>query len=756
MVHEEHDGLTELEALVAEGLELETADRETWLDTLSEHSAELGDEVRARLRLLGELGWSRASDPAEPRRLGRFVLVERIGLGGMGEVWRAEDGERTVAIKLVRPELLWFEGARRRFQREIQAVSALDHSGIVRVLEVGDADGVPWMALEWIDGLSLESLIELLRHRPPDSVTPAELLEPLVALAYVPGAPEASAPPPSERTYPEFVAGLLAHVAEALEHAHARGVIHRDVKPSNILVTARAHTWLADFGLAFSREGSRLTRTGSWLGSLPYASPEQVEGKGELDERADVYSLGATLYEALTLRTPFLGGSESSVRARVLAGDLPPVRHWNPGVPRSLELVCAKAMDRDPARRYAGAAELARDLRNVAEGRAVRARALPPWLRVARAARRRPRLTVVLLAAVVVVATLAAWGLRERHLNQQVRRMADTELMARLERDSLALLPIDARRLPLIEDWLARARDLLARSELHAAELEDLRAAALPHDDRQAVEDAAPARARLLELRLEVEGLGHFLETRSSREDLPLPLEAQRVQVAHEHWSEQLRDAPDDFLDEFLARIAGLRSFAAGHTVPSAAELDQLDAFEAAVREHEALLDQSAPTASPASSISGDTTSCWSSCDARTGSASSWTASPSCARSAGPSTRSAPTCARAGRARRRRSPPPRSTPDSSSSRRPPCFRWSRTRRAASGSSLSWAPVRLPSAASRTAPATPSARRPGSCSCSSRPGASRWDRRRVRPRGRRAACSPDTASSWPRSSSRSTS
>jgi len=592
MVHEEHDGLTELEALVAEGLELETADRETWLDTLSEHSAELGDEVRARLRLLGELGWSRASDPAEPRRLGRFVLVERIGLGGMGEVWRAEDGERTVAIKLVRPELLWFEGARRRFQREIQAVSALDHSGIVRVLEVGDADGVPWMALEWIDGLSLESLIELLRHRPPDSVTPAELLEPLVALAYVPGAPEASAPPPSERTYPEFVAGLLAHVAEALEHAHARGVIHRDVKPSNILVTARAHTWLADFGLAFSREGSRLTRTGSWLGSLPYASPEQVEGKGELDERADVYSLGATLYEALTLRTPFLGGSESSVRARVLAGDLPPVRHWNPGVPRSLELVCAKAMDRDPARRYAGAAELARDLRNVAEGRAVRARALPPWLRVARAARRRPRLTVVLLAAVVVVATLAAWGLRERHLNQQVRRMADTELMARLERDSLALLPIDARRLPLIEDWLARARDLLARSELHAAELEDLRAAALPHDDRQAVEDAAPARARLLELRLEVEGLGHFLETRSSREDLPLPLEAQRVQVAHEHWSEQLRDAPDDFLDEFLARIAGLRSFAAGHTVPSAAELDQLDAFEAAVREHEALLDQ--------------------------------------------------------------------------------------------------------------------------------------------------------------------
>lgn len=592
MFHDDPDDLTELEALVAEGLELGTAERDAWLDALSERSADLGGEVRARLRLLGDLGWSRASDPAEPRRLGRFALVERIGLGGMGEVWRAEDGDRTVAIKLVRPELLWFEGARRRFEREIGAISSLDHPGIVRVLEVGEEDGVPWMALDWIEGLSLESLIELLRHRPPESLTSEELLEPLAALAYAAGTPVAPPRSSPARSYPTWVAGLLAHVAEALEHAHARGVIHRDVKPSNLLVTAEDRIWVADFGLAFSREGSRLTRTGSWLGSLPYASPEQIEGRGELDERADVYSLGATLYEALTLRTPFLGGSESNVRARVLAGDLPGVRHWNPSVPRALELVCAKAMDRDPARRYDGAAEFARDLRSVAEGRAVRARGLPLWLRASRAARRRPRLTVVLAAAVIVFALLAAWGLRERHLNQQVRRMADTELMARLERESAALLPIDTRRLPLIESWLTRARELLGRGELHAAELARLRATALPDDPRQASGDTAAVRRELVDLRLEVEGLGHLLETRSSREDLPQPLDSQRVRILREHWEEQLRDAPEVFLDEFTARIGGLRTFAAGHPVPSASDIDQLEFFETAVRERGALLDR--------------------------------------------------------------------------------------------------------------------------------------------------------------------
>src|SRR5207253_533715 len=146
--------------------------------------------------------------------------------------------------------------------------------------------------------------------------------------------------------YVEVVTRIVARVAAALAHAHSAGVLHRDVKPSNILVTPAGRVLLADFGLALPRGADRMTRTGSWLGSLPYAAPEQIEGSPRtLDRRADVYSLGATLYELVTLRTPFLGGPESAVRRRIATADLESPRRLNPALPPELEKVCLAALD---------------------------------------------------------------------------------------------------------------------------------------------------------------------------------------------------------------------------------------------------------------------------------------------------------------------------------------------------------------------------------------------------------------------------
>jgi eukaryotic-like serine/threonine-protein kinase len=408
-----------LRDLVVECLARMEQDGPAALDALCSERPEQAAALRSmvgRLRDVGLVGGRlldghppEGGDDRFPERLGEFRLLARLGGGGMGVVFRAEQTalERQVALKLIRPELLYFSGARERFRREVAAVARLGHPGIVPVLTGGEEGGIPWFAMELVHGATLAELLDALSGHEPARLTGADLR---AALARVmdsragtsastsastgastgagagagasAGASAGTSALPgeaAERLFGGTWAAACLHVAravaEALQHAHERGVLHRDVKPSNIMLTPDGRVLLLDFGLAQAAGSTRVTRTGSHLGSLEYMSPEQVRGDhAAVDARSDVYSLGATLFELLALRTPFSGADEEDTRQRILDGRCPALRDLNAAVPRDAETVCQAAMERLAARRYATAAALGQDLGAVLARRPIAAR----------------------------------------------------------------------------------------------------------------------------------------------------------------------------------------------------------------------------------------------------------------------------------------------------------------------------------------------------------------------------------------------
>ncbi len=369
-----------------------------------------------------------------PQSFGPYRLLRRLGEGGMGTVWLAlhEGLGREVAIKMLRPERLWFDNARERFQREVEAVARLRHPGCVAIQEVGETEHVPYFAMEYVPGANCEQILTALRARRP-TVSPANSSgHDLLAVLRQGGAQvDSSASALFTGPWTRTAVRIVLAATEALAHAHARGVVHRDLKPGNLMVTPEGRVVVIDFGLAVAAGTSALTREGSQLGSVPYMAPEQLRGEAAaIGPRTDVYALGVCLYELLAMAPPFAPGNEQQLRTAILGGSVPPLTERNPAVSRDLAVVVARAMHVDPERRYASALELAADLMAVLEDRSIQARRDALGARLSRWARQRPALATaaaLLLLGTLLVPTaisLAIAGQRDRAqlAEQQARR----------------------------------------------------------------------------------------------------------------------------------------------------------------------------------------------------------------------------------------------------------------------------------------------------------------------------------------------
>ncbi|MCA8971188.1 MAG: protein kinase [Planctomycetes bacterium] len=435
----------------------DSEDVEAAVDAACHDHPELATTLRSvftRMQRYGLLAQEdvRAPDPslegAHPTIHG-FTILERLGQGGMGVVYRAwqESPGREVAVKVVRPELLHFEGKRDRFAREIEAVARLSHPSIVPVLEVGESAGTPWFSMEYVHGASLDRVLHELRTKdhgaaPASKRKGSDLMDALARCLDVdPGAESASNLQETmsratmfRGTWIDACLAIIASIASALEHAHLRGVLHRDVKPSNIMITPDGRAMLFDFGLARLDDERALTRTTTELGSLPYLPPEALRGSSVPHERLDVYGLGMTLYELLCGRNPYLDASAERTRQRVLEGIAKRPRRVDPAIPWDVETVCMKAVAPEAEHRYASCADFLADIDRLRDKLPINARNPGLLLRTRRWQQRHPRLSVAALTTLLFTTVSAiALLVREQHARREANAyLATSERLRKL------------------------------------------------------------------------------------------------------------------------------------------------------------------------------------------------------------------------------------------------------------------------------------------------------------------------------------
>jgi serine/threonine protein kinase/WD40 repeat protein len=402
---------------------------------------------------LGPAGAGKAGglSPA-PAQLGDYRIVRVVGRGGMGVVYEAVQNSlgRHVALKVLPAPGLLPPIQLERFRREARAAARLHHTNIVPVYGVGEDQGIHYYAMQFIQGQGLDEVLKELRRlrlsaegpagadgdgpadaagsiarsllcgrweevapadAPPPTTAPPAISEPPGSTVSLSGrlAGPTDGAGKSDRQFFRSVAQMGAQVADALDYAHKQGILHRDIKPSNLLLDSRGTVWVTDFGLAKAEGTDELTQTGDIVGTLRYMAPERFAGRS--DPRSDVYALGITLYEMLTLEPAFGEALRPRLIEQLLHQDPPQPRQRDGNIPRDLETIVLKAIDKEPGRRFQTAGEMAADLRRYLAGEPLQARRTGPWERVVKWARRRPAVAALLAVSAAALLTTLVGGL---------------------------------------------------------------------------------------------------------------------------------------------------------------------------------------------------------------------------------------------------------------------------------------------------------------------------------------------------------
>jgi serine/threonine protein kinase/Flp pilus assembly protein TadD len=412
------DDETDLDTLLARYIDrLNAGERLDPASLLARHGA-LGEELLERLEVFLDLEAGTVEEPLSI--LGDYRLLRRLGRGGMGVVYEALQVslERRVAVKVLPAGLLADSRAVSRFLREARVAGRLQHPNVVSVFGMEVQSNTPYIAMEYVEGETLAQLLGRLRDGGAAPRGPLDAAE--VNIIYC-----------------GKVAEAFAGAAEGLQHAHEKGVIHRDLKPSNLMLDSGGRLRILDFGLARLDGQETLTASGELVGTPLYMSPEQARSRRlPVDHRTDIYSLGATLYEMLLWRPPFEGRDYQETLAQVLGRDPLPPRRRNARIPRDLETIVLKCLEKDPADRYQSAEALAQDLRRFVRGDPVEARPRRLWERLLRKLQRQKAKAA---AAALVLALIVALGALALLQQRQALRERESEYARRVLQGVVAL-----------------------------------------------------------------------------------------------------------------------------------------------------------------------------------------------------------------------------------------------------------------------------------------------------------------------------